>query len=91
MLYGFLLLEEEEEEEEEEEDDDDVVLGTRKRAEKGSEECFGAYSSFCSLFSWHVVEVGSWKKKKKKKKNNLSFVRSLSVSFFFFLSFLVKD
>ncbi len=80
---------EEEEEEEEEEDDDDVVLGTRKRAEKGSEECFGAYSSFCSLFSWHVVEVGSWKKKKKKK-NNLSFVRSLSVSFFF-LSFLVKD
>ncbi len=65
------------------------MLGTRKRAEKGSEECFGAYSSFCSLFSWHVVEVGSWKKKKKKKKN-LSFVRSrLSVSFFFFPS--VKD
>jgi hypothetical protein len=84
-LYGSLLLEEEEEE-----DDDDDVLGTRKRAEKVSEECFGAYSSFCSLFSWHVVEVGSWKKKKKKKKKNLSFVRSLSVSFFF-LSPSVKD
>ncbi len=73
-------------EEEEEDDDDNDVLGTRKRAEKVSEECFGAYSSFCSLFSWHVVEVGSWKKKKK----NLSFVRSLSVSFFF-LSPSVKD
>ncbi len=57
----------EEEEEEEEDDDDDDLLGTRKRAEKGSEECFGAYSSFCSLFSWHVVEVGSWKKKKKEE------------------------
>jgi len=83
--------EEEGEEEEDDDDDDDDVLGTRKRADKGSEECFGAYSSFCSLFSWHVVEVGSWKKKKKKKKKNLSFVRSVCLSPSFFPSPLVKD
>ncbi len=68
---------------EEEEEDDDEVLGTRKRAEKGIEECFGAYSSFCSLFSWHVVEVGSWKLEEEEEEEFVICQESVCLLLFF--------